>query len=43
MMTIETYMSYLMSSPIGSSCVKAGEVLEVSHDQVNRFLLAGDY
>ncbi|CAN5828861.1 transposase [soil metagenome] len=42
-MTIETYMSYLLSSPIGSSCVKAAEVLEVSHDQVNRFLLAGPY
>ncbi len=42
-MTIETYMSYLLSSAIGSSCVKAAEVLQVSHDQVNRFLLAGHY
>jgi hypothetical protein len=42
-MTIETYMSYLLSSPKGSSCVQAGEVLEVSHDQVNRFLLQGNY
>ncbi len=38
-MNIEEYMSYLLSSPIGSSCVKAGEVLAVSHDTVNRFLL----
>jgi hypothetical protein len=42
-MNIEEYMSYLLSSPIGSSCVKAAEVLEVSHDMVNRFLLQGNY
>ncbi len=42
-MTIEEYMSYLLSSPAGSSCVKAGQVLEVSHDEVNRFLLQGSY
>jgi hypothetical protein len=42
-MTIEAYMSYLLSSPKGSSCVQAAEVLEVSHDEVNRFLLQGRY
>lgn len=42
-MTIEEYMSYLLSSPTGSSCVQAGEVLKVSHDEVNRFLLQGSY
>lgn len=42
-MTVEGYMSYLLSSPQGSSCVQAGQVLEVSHDQVNRFLLQGNY
>ena len=42
-MTLEAYMSYLLSSPIGSSCVQAAEVLGVSHDEVNRFLLEGDY
>lgn len=42
-MTIEAYMSYLLSSPMGSSCMKAAEVLEVSHDEVNRFLLQGNY
>jgi hypothetical protein len=42
-MTLEQYMSYLLSSPTRSSCVQAGEVLEVSHDEVNRFLLQGDY
>jgi hypothetical protein len=36
-------MSYLLSSPTGSSCVKAAEELEVSHDEVNRFLLQGNY
>ena len=40
---MEEYMSYLLSSPTGSSCVQAGAVLQVSHDQVNRFLLQGQY
>ena len=40
-MDIEKYIAYLMSSPTGSSCVKASTVLEVSHDEVNRFLLSG--
>lgn len=39
-MDIEKYIAYLMSSPTGSSCVKASTVLEVSHDEVNRFLLS---
>lgn len=42
-MTLEEHMSYLLSSPTGSSCVQAAEVLEVSHNQVNRFLLQGNY
>lgn len=33
-MGIEEYIAHLISSPNGNSCVKAGEVLEVSHDQV---------
>lgn len=37
-MDIERYIAYLMSSPAGSSCVKASQVMEVSHDEVNRFL-----
>lgn len=40
---MSSYISYLLSTPVGSSCVKASEVLEVSHDVVNRFLLSGDY
>ncbi len=42
-MDIEKYIAYLMSSPSGSSCVQASSVLEVSHDEVNRFLLSGQY
>lgn len=37
-MDIEKYIAHLLSSPAGNSCVKAGEVLEVSHDQVTRLL-----
>lgn len=36
-------IAYLLSSPNGSSCVQAGQVLQVSHDEVNRFLLSGAY
>ena len=42
-MDIEKYIACLMSSPSGSSCVQASRVLEVSHDEVNRFLLSGNY
>lgn len=42
-MDIEKYIAYLMSSPTASSCVKASAVLEVSHDEVNRFLLSGNH
>lgn len=37
------YISYLLSCPGGSSCKDASEVLAVSHDKVNRFLLSGQY
>jgi len=37
-MSIEQYIAYLMSEPGASSCVKASDVLEVSHDEVNRLL-----
>lgn len=37
-MNIESYIAHLLSSPDGNSCVKAGAVLEVSHDQVTRLL-----
>ncbi len=37
------YIAYLMSTPVGSSCIKASDILLVSHDEVNRFLLSGTY
>ena len=42
-MQAEEYIAYLLSSPRSSSCVQAGQVLQVSHDEVNRFLLSGAY
>jgi hypothetical protein len=42
-MKIEEYITYLLSEPKGSSCVKIGEVLDISHDQVNRFLLSSNF
>lgn len=33
------YIAYLLSEPRKVSCEKASEVLEVSHDEINRFLL----
>ena len=42
-METEKYISYLLSEPKGSSCVRSSEVLEVSHDQVNSFLLSGNF
>ena len=42
-MQAEEYIAYLLSSPSSSSCVQAGQVLNVSHDEVNRFLLSGDF
>jgi hypothetical protein len=42
-MDIEKYIAYLISSPSGSSCVKASMVMKVSHDEVNRFLLSDNH
>jgi len=42
-MDLDQYIAYLMSNPSNSSCVNASDVLQVSHDQINRFLLASDY
>ena len=42
-MEAEKYITYLLSEPKGSSCVKSGDVLEVSHDKVNNFLLSGNF
>ena len=37
------YIAYLMSEPEKSSCVRSGAVVEVSHDEVNRFLNNGNF
>lgn len=37
------YIACLLSEPRKVSCVKASEVLEVSHDEVNRFLLSNNF
>lgn len=42
-MKVEEYITYLLSEPKSSSCVKIGEVLEISHDKVNRFLLNSQF
>lgn len=42
-MDLGEYVAYLMSSPSGSGCVKASNMLCVSHDEVNRFLLSGQF
>ncbi|MBK7477471.1 MAG: hypothetical protein IPI11_16260 [Haliscomenobacter sp.] len=42
-MEIELYIAQLLSTPAGNSCVRAAEVLEVSHDKVNRLLNEGVY
>lgn len=42
-MKTEEYITYLLSDPKGSSCVRSGEILEISHDQVTRFLLSGNF
>lgn len=42
-MRVEEYITYLLVEPNGSRCVKIGEVLDISHDEVNRFLLSGNF
>jgi hypothetical protein len=38
-----SYIAYLLSEPRQVSCVRASAVLEISHDEVNRFLLGNNY
>jgi Transposase DDE domain len=37
-MEVSEYIAYLLSEPKSSSCVRGGKVLQISHDEVNRFL-----
>lgn len=42
-MEASEYIAYLLSEPGKSSCVRGGKVLQVSHDEVNRFLAGSDF
>jgi len=42
-MEANEYVAYLLSEPVKSSCVRSGRVLEVSHDEVNRFLGTSEF
>jgi Transposase DDE domain len=37
------YIAYLLSEAGKSSCVRGGSVLQISHDEVNRFLVNSDF
>ena len=41
--TLATYVSFLLSEPHSPTCCRLAEVMEISHDSVNRFLLREDY
>lgn len=42
-MEANEYIAYLLSEPGKSSCVRSSKVLQVSHDEVNRFLADSDF
>ena len=41
--TLPMYMGFLMSEPKSSTCTRLAEVMNISHDSVNRFLLRESY
>jgi hypothetical protein len=41
--TLPMYMGFLMSEPKSCTCTRLSEVLGISHDSVNRFLLRESY
>ena len=41
--TLPIYMGFLMSEPKSPTCTRLGEVMGISHDSVNRFLLRESY
>ncbi|WP_081485965.1 IS701 family transposase [Thiothrix nivea] len=41
--TLPMYMGFLMSEPKSSTCTRLSEVMGISHDSVNRFLLREAY
>ena len=42
-MEASDYIAYLLSESGKSSCVRSSNVLQISHDEVNRFLAGGNY
>ena len=42
-MEASEYIAYLLSEAGKSSCVRGGKVLQISHDEVNRFLANSDF
>ena len=41
--TLAVYVSFLLSTPHSPTCCGLGEVMSISHDSVNRFLLRENY
>jgi hypothetical protein len=41
--TLPMYMGFLMSEPTSTTCTQLSEVMNISHDRVNRFLLRESY
>lgn len=41
--TLAIYVSFILSTPHAPTCCGLGEVMQISHDSVNRFLLREDY
>src|SRR3954451_7606522 len=42
-MEASEYIAYLLSEGGKISCVRGGKVLQISHDEVNRFLAGSDF
>lgn len=41
--TLPMYIGFLMSEPKSATCTRLSEVMNISHDSVNRFLLRESY
>lgn len=41
--TLKEYVSDLLGEPLRGSCRRLGEIIEITHDRVNRFLIREDY
>src|SRR5665647_2598101 len=41
--TLPMYIGFLMSEPKSSTCTRLSQVMGISHDSVNRFLLRESY